>query len=291
MWVWLLVGWVSTSIVVAAVFHRRMRRRATGPMADLQRFLDQLAEQLGRQHPDAELRGIALDRDCLVLAIRGQQTLVPLQPVLSLYRTYPFALPHLVSRLLDQLEEEVLEQPTHHPFLEVFQDLMPQVRSRDWLRENGSTFGESALTHRALGDDLVVCYVIDDDATMVFVTRAHLKAWRKSEDDIHHIAIANLRRRTTNVMDASASRAAVYHEGDGFDAARVLLLDHDRVAGALVAMPDRDQLWVGGGAGDDLPRLMALTKERSEGATFPISSHVYRMTTEGLVRADADAED
>ena len=57
--------------------------------------------------------------------------------------------------------------------------LMPQVRSREWLIAQG-TFGDSGLIHTALNEDLVVVYVVDDESSMLFVCRAHLKRWGRS---------------------------------------------------------------------------------------------------------------
>lgn len=289
MLLWILAGWSALSLAGAALFcWLRRRARPSGPLAELAGFLDHLGEEIQHQHPDAMLKGVAPERDCLVLAIRGQETLVPLQPVWRLYRTYPFALSQLVARLLEQLESEVLEQPEHHRFLEVFDALMPQVRSTDWLRTNGGSFGDGGLVHRKLTEDLVACYVVDDESTMVFVTRAHLKQWCKSPEDIHQIALQNLKRRTIAAGERKSGESFVVQQGDGFDAARVLLLDQEAVLGAVVALPDRDHLWVGTTESDQLPQLMALAREQNAASGHPVSAHLYRVTEQGLERLAED---
>ena len=65
--------------------------------------------------------------------------------------------------------------------------------------------------------------------------------------------------------------------GDGYDAARVLLLDPERIDGLLVALPERDCLWVGEAPGEQLARLMELNAEQSARSAHPVSPHLYRL--------------
>ncbi|MBL8754094.1 MAG: hypothetical protein JNK15_12410 [Planctomycetes bacterium] len=64
--------------------------------------------------------------------------------------------------------------------------------------------------------------------------------------------------------------------GDGYDAARALLLEPKE--GLLLAIPDRDTLWVGPEAGQNLAQLMATTEDIANHATHPVSDRVYRVT-------------
>ena len=71
---------------------------------------------------------------------------------------------------------------------------------------------------------------------------------------------------------------------DGFDATRVLLLDPDRIEGVLVAIPERDVLWLGmEPEGESLSSLMAQNEQQSELSAHPVSPHLYRMTKGQLV--------
>jgi hypothetical protein len=72
--------------------------------------------------------------------------------------------------------------------------------------------------------------------------------------------------------------------GDGFDAARLLLLDPDRAEGLLVAVPERDLLWLGNYQGQDLAQLMARNEEQSQQAAHPLSPHLYRVQGGHLVQ-------
>jgi uncharacterized protein YtpQ (UPF0354 family) len=122
----------------------------------------------------------------------------------------------------------------------------------------------------------VVVYVIDDPHTMVFVTRRHLAQWGKKEEDVFHLALGNLRRlgQATVGHLASAPQSLLLQTGDGYDAARVLLLE--QTEGLLVAIPDRDLLWVGPEQGQDLATLMATASNVARDAPHPVSSEVFR---------------
>jgi uncharacterized protein YtpQ (UPF0354 family) len=167
-----------------------------------------------------------------------------------------------------------LDQVGDVDFAAAAASLLPQVRPRSWLEQQGA-FGDSGLVHSPLGADLVTVYVIDDAKSMVFVCREHLRRWRKQVADVHALALSNLARRGP-ALPASIEEPYVVRSGDGFDAARVLLLEPRD--GLLVAMPDRDTLWVAPESGQDLARLMATMEDVREHAPHPVSGRLYRLT-------------
>jgi len=71
------------------------------------------------------------------------------------------------------------------------------------------------------------------------VCRAHLKFWERTEEDVFHLANQNLRRISTADMPVPSTTDGPVRvgEGDGYDAARVLLLDPDKARGLLIAIP------------------------------------------------------
>ena len=163
--------------------------------------------------------------------------------------------------------------------------VLPQVRSRAWLAEQGH-FGDGALVHRPLCDDLTVVYVIDDEHTMVFVCRAHLKQWGRTSDDVHSLSVSNLARLGggEQLRQMTQAESVLVQTGEGYDAARVLLLDD--FEGMLVAIPDRDTLWIGqdpeAGSAVKRPakRLVALStaaETMARSASHPVSEQVFRV--------------
>ena len=129
--------------------------------------------------------------------------------------------------------------------------------------------------HRPLGADLAVCYVIDDPSCMVFVCQAHLRQWRKNEEAVWQIAYRNLQRRARVPLPAEGGPVLV-RTGDGYDASRLLLLGQE-AEGLLVAVPDRDVLWLCSEQEAALGELCARNADWNRTAAHPVSPHLYRV--------------
>jgi uncharacterized protein YtpQ (UPF0354 family) len=274
MWLWIAAGWGALSVALAAI-HHRIRRGAPQLSPEVIAFLARLENVLAKQHPDVEYLGLLPGRFTCLLRVAGQETPVSLQELWRHAQAFPDAFEKTVGQLLLEVQEAGLHEVADHDFANAAPLLLPQVRGRKWLEEQGP-FGDGALVHRPLNDDLVVVYAIDDPQSMVFVCKAHLRRWQKSEADLHNLALANLRRRSDALAVPAGSEPLLLRSGDGYDAARVLLLEE--TDGLLVAIPDRDVLWVGREQGQDLAKLMATTEEIARTAPHPVSASVYRVT-------------
>jgi hypothetical protein len=285
MWLWALLGWLAVSGAAALLHHRwRSGQPQLGP--ELAAFVLRFETILAERHPEVRFAGLLPDQFACLLEVDGQETPVALDDAYRHEHAFPDALPDYVARLVAEIRDVGLDRLDDVDLAFASPLLLPQVRSRAWLEQKG-VFGDSGLVHRALNDDLVVVYVIDDAHAMVFLSRAHLQRWRKSETDIHNLALANLARLDPAERDrlravAAPLRVAV---GDGYDAARVLLLE--ATDGLLVSVPDRDLLWVGGEADADLVGLMADAREIAARAPHPVSARVYRLS-DGLLEAVPD---
>lgn len=274
MWLWMTLGW-SAAAVTAATLHHRWRRTTTQPSPEVAAFLLRFENELAA-HRDVEYLGLLPDRFACLLRVDGQETAVALHDVFRNAHVADDAFTRLVACMLADIREVGLDRVRDLDFAAAAPLLLPQVRSRQWLDQR--CFGDSGLVHRRLNDELVTVYVVDDDTNMVFVCREHLRTWRKDVDDLHNLARANLVRRSQPALAGvqSSGQPVVLRSGDGFDAARVLLLDG--AEGLLVAMPDRDTLWVGHADGRSLEQLMAATEAIAENAAHPVSPNVFRVT-------------
>jgi hypothetical protein len=274
MWVWVPLAWASAALL-AVLFHRRWRRVGRQPTPEVAAFMLRLETELSTAHPAVEFRGMLQDRFACLLAIDGQETAVSLHEMFRHADAPPDAFSRLVTSLLDDVRDLGLDRVGDLDFAAAAPLLMPQIRSRSWLEDRGA-FGDSGLVHTPLADDLVVVYVVDEAHDMVFVCREHLRRWRKDAAALHNLALANLARRGEPLPEPALHEAVVLRSGDGFDAARVLLLAPRD--GLLVAFPDRDTLWVANDDGQSLEHLMATTDTIAGHAAYPVSSRVYRLT-------------
>lgn len=280
MWLWVTFGWCAVAAGLAAV-HHRLRRVADRYPAEVAAFMLRFETELAEAHPEVAFLGLLPDRFACLLRVDGQETVVGLHEIYRHAQAFPDAFSRTVASLLIDVREIGLGRVGDVDFAGAATSLMPQLRSRQWLDQQGC-FGDSGLVHTVVNDELVTVYVIDDAASMVFVCRAHLRRWRKSVEDLHHLAMGNLAKRGTPVLSRpttspeSVPESVTVRTGDGFDAARLLLLEAQE--GLLVAVPDRDTLWLGPEEGQNLEQLMRTTEAIAAQAAHPISASVFRVT-------------
>jgi hypothetical protein len=171
-----------------------LRRGLAQPrVRDFRGFVAELVRHLEGLRPHVEWRGLASGSLHGVVAVEGQDTLVPLAPLHRHYVAFPEEFPAVVQRLILDIKATGLDRSHEHHFIDVFQDIVPQIRSLEWLDTHGAAFGGAALVHRDLGDGNVLCYAIDGGDTVVFVCRAHAQQWGKSEEDLFHLSRSNAR--------------------------------------------------------------------------------------------------
>lgn len=276
MWLWGILGWAVVAVAAAALHHRvRISQPSVSP--EVAAFLARFENVLHRSHPDVDFLGMLPGRFACLLRVQGQETPVSLHDAFRHAEAYPDAFPRMVDRLVRDVAEVALDRVEDLDFVDAAPRLLPQVRSRHWLDQQGC-FGDSGLVHRRLNDELAIVYVVDDPNCMVFVCRAHLQRWRKSDVDLHNLAVGNLARLGTAGLAGvdSAHEPVLVQSGDGYDAARVLLLEGTE--GLLVAIPDRDTLWIGPEGGQNLEQLMATTGEIARESAHPVSPTLFRLT-------------
>jgi hypothetical protein len=276
MWLWLLGGWIAAAVALA-VCHHRLRQLGASPPEEVEEFLIRLETALRDRHPGVRYLGLMPGRFAALLSVRGQETPVDLGETFFRVQGFPDRGDATIDRLVQEVETYGLDELADHDFGGVATWILPQVRSQAWVMQQGR-FGDGGLVHRRLGDDLAVVYVIDQDQSMVFVCHAHLRRWRKSEPDLFHLALSNLNRLGPSrpAWARQLSEPMVLCTGDGYDAARVLLLD-PAPEGLLVAIPDRDLLWLGREGAQDLAPLMATARAMNRSAPHPVSPNLYRV--------------
>jgi hypothetical protein len=287
MWTWIATAWLAAA-GVALYAHGRLRRRELALDPDDAAFLMRFENELDRCHRDIGFLGMLPDRVACLLCVDGQETVV------SLHGLRPFAdapgdeFTRRVASLLGEVRDVGLHRVDGigADFASACGSLLPQVRTRAWLDERGA-FGDSGLVHRALAEGLVVVYVLDDGPDMVFVCRRHLQRWRRSEPDLYQIACANLAATGAPLPAALPDEGMVLRSGDGFDAARVLLL-LDAATELVVGLPDRDTLFVGDPQRVDVARVEAAVAAVAANAPHPVTDALYRLNGGRLQPVAAD---
>ncbi|MBL8724914.1 MAG: DUF1444 family protein [Planctomycetes bacterium] len=283
--VWLWVGW-AVAALVAVVWFRRLLQPLQPYPPEVAAFLLRFETELALRHPGVLFLGMLGEGFGCLLRVDGQEVPVGLAAAFRRAEAFPSAFPAMVDSLVAEVRERGLDRVDDCEFAAAAPRLLPQVRSRQWLEQRGC-FGDSGLVHRPLHRDLVVVYALDDGQSMVFVCRAHLQRWRRTVDDVHNLALANLAARSdARQLQVPADQPVLLRSGDGYDAARALLLAPPQ-EGLLVAVPDRDTLWFSTAAGQDLATLMATTEDLAQQAAHPVSPQLWRVTNGGFEAVSA----
>lgn len=277
---WVAIGWLGVGLLAVAILGRSRlaRRREERRTAQFVVLVRNALHAAG-----ADLKGIVPGRFMAIVEVDGQETPLPLAPMYRHWSEFPADLGLLTARLVREIREDGLDQFQDFDFGAFATDLLPQIRSLDWVRAQAPAFGDGRLVHRELGADLALCYVIDDTWAMTFVCQGHLRRWGKSEADLFGLACQNLTTRTPEEVRARlvAGEPTLLRSGDGYDAARLLLLDVEQAQDLLIALPERDVLWVGAAADQgELADLMGQSGVECAQSVRPISPKLYRVVAD-----------
>lgn len=134
------------------------------------------------------------------------------------------------------------------------------------------------------GTGLEINLVIDGLNTMTYITDDMLKKGKKSGEDLLDVALANLRAATSEDFFEQVSDELdilVGHSGDGYDAARALLIEDllpESPAGFLVAIPTREELavWpVSYAALSKIHVIKLFAEENFQKHAYPVTDDVF----------------
>jgi len=252
-------------------------------------WIRRIRRQVAWRHPDVEWLGEDFEGATIRCRVSGQETVIPVGGLVAACEEDPASFPTLVAAMVRD-ERDRLDDPGRDVWSAVAPYLMPQIRTEAWLTAQKARFGPAALLHRPLGADLVVCYVVDRGDAMTFVARRHARAWGRSLDDVDERALANLAECSEDcaVRTGPGREGTAVSRGDGYDAARVLLLDPFHAEGLLLAVPSRDVLWLAGA--EKIVDIGALRREVAtvaSRAAEPVSAELYTVRRGRLVSAES----
>jgi len=135
-----------------------------------------------------------------------------------------------------------------------------------------------------LDRDLVYVYLLELDMGMRIVTRDQFDRWEASRDRVVEGARSMLYHKAQTESPVELSDHPAVEQlrvGDGFDAARCLVLDDllwgELDASSRLAMPTPDDLYfVREGTDEHVEALRRATRTRFERADYPLSQAIFR---------------
>ena len=179
-------------------------------------------------------------------------------------------------------------------FAELRERLYPMLMDPAQIQEKG----QGGMVHGAVAEGLHVIYGIEEPNDKIrYVSFQDLRDWGVSHTTVHVTAVRNLERltegtRINKLENANGGRPMyIWHLNDGYDAARILLVDWldelaEAVSGRLVlAAPHRHWMVA---VGDEDPGMVEVVERKTQfehhSAEFPVSPFLYTWTGEKLER-------
>ena len=145
--------------------------------------------------------------------------------------------------------------------------------------------GDDAPVLKKFIADMVLVYAFDMGDHFEWVAQRDLKTLGISEDELHALAIKNLRALNLEIGAKRAERVMMLTAGGDYEAALLLLPDvwtsvGGMVEGAVViGVPARDVLYVAGDSKpENLADLEAYTAHSLANVDKPLSRHLLRWT-------------
>jgi len=288
---WLAAGLILVGLVVWLLATRDPNESLRDEAAS---FVERFRKAAEATPDSVEVVGVSRGGTEIVVRIDSQEMVLPLTEVFHLEQRFPSNFPETVALLVQELSDQ-LASPSDYLFDEALTFVMPQIRSRAWVREHSPALGPGKILSEDLTDELVACFVLDERDAIVFVTEGHLAAWGCGIQSISSFARSNLARIVGNERLAlpapGETEPKVLHLDDGYTAARLLVLIRERsseLGGLVFAIPDRDTLVISR-AECDLERLASEVRQEYETSQRPISPELFRVRDGALVPARTPA--
>jgi hypothetical protein len=174
--------------------------------------------------------------------------------------------------------------PAAPPFALVRDRIVPQVKPASYVALFEHYPEPQRLVWRPLAPGIAVTYVIAGVHQTTAVTRLALAAWATTPDDLHTLAIANLRAQTRHLLEELGGPRARYEHLDGFDATRILTADlvvPGELGDPLLAIPEESVLLIGPASARE--SLQAEAAARCAAAARPLSARLFRFGPDGPV--------
>jgi len=221
------------------------------PKPSRMHFLKQVERLIAERFPSVKLERSQKE---FALVLNGHWTSLENLYRMAVAESDDVAAPDRLTSIVDHWVTQLLQAAANltdqlAPFYELRTRIMPIVVSRVPTLASGA-----AMLGQQLVDGLHVCYVLDDEQSISYVSPGLFDSWHISLDELHEVAIQNLVHLSATLPAHAAQdedrRVSVIliQLLDGYDAARILLpglYDHLRghLGGPFAAgIPNRDIL-------------------------------------------------
>jgi len=224
----------------------------------------------------------------LICAVSG----FPLE--VDLLETYIYRLRYRESertafdRVVARLRHRV--PPVTPPPLPLVQDrILPQLKREDDLALPHGYRRQHRRVRVPFGAGLAVAYVIEGQFQVTVITDGVLSVWDLDVEELHTMALENLRAKTQHLLDELGGPQTEYVALDGFDAARLLVSDlivPPGISDPVLAIPHEHVCLIAPAA--DAAALAARAAELYAAGEFPLTAQLFTVSPDGPVPRPVD---
>ena len=237
------------------------------------RFRHEALALLRSRHPDIE--AVEESPEGAILRVAG---IVVRLDLASLYRPWRGrAGAEAVDRLAGELRA-ILPPPHPPPLARVRPHLLPLIKPAEFVALYNGYPPDFHLVARDFAEVLAIVYAVEGFHQITYLTEGIRRAWDLPADDVHAIALANLRRRTAHLLEELGGPRRVYEDLDGFEASRILTPDLITPSGldpVVAAIPHEHLLLVAPRA--EASGLADRAAAAYKGAKYPLSPAVFQL--------------
>jgi uncharacterized protein YtpQ (UPF0354 family) len=222
--------------------------------------------------------------------IRGRNRVVYLSNLYRQVKASPARREHIIREFIENLSLSTDTTLGEETWEEVREHLLPVLKPKNYIKDDNPT--KHILTADWL-PDVLICYVIRNKKFYRFVTGWDVNRWGTTEQDLHQLALDNLRRlnwpsRLEGARQRDGGRLILIETGDSLASSRLLHPDlHRLFSGPLgspfwAGIPDRDTLVVYSDRRALKQRIARRLKKDHDSSAYPITPRPFLVTRDGI---------
>lgn len=245
-------------------------------------------KELSHEEFKSKLKGVLLTKENIILTDLGDKFNIELgndtKVVMYLNNAYiRYKQGTSMEEIIDSFVKPILNNKLFNHNLEnwevVKSKIYPMLKNADFV-----TSQVNSLIYKSdIIPLIVICYVIDIDDQVIFITDKIAEKLGVNVDTIHQCAIVNLKKLPTKVQNANANGEVFYacQSLDSYDASRILTIDFNKYqekmkSKLLVAIPNRDFLIIFNEKTHFLPNFIKSIMKDFMTRPYPIIPVIYQ---------------
>jgi uncharacterized protein YtpQ (UPF0354 family) len=247
----------------------------------------ELCGALREAYPDQDYH---LEED----GVRGKDHRLSVDNLFREIRDAPDRKERLLKKFVEAVAPSRYSKYGHEQWEEVAHRVFPVLKPRNYIRP-GTTTERLIIQEWLL--DVVICYAIQSDDTIRFVTDWDRDRWKVDDETLHKRAMRNLvsldwPHRLEGARQPGGGRLIMITTGDGFAASRLLHPDLHRLMSSplgspfYAGIPDRDTFVVLSHHAQLRRKIARQVRKDFNKSAYQIAPQLFLVTADGIAPAE-----